>query len=116
MINDVPVFNFCDNIITISGRAIPEHAAVAWFDFLDKLKVYVKSTYHLTIDFKLEYYNSSSSMYITDMFHILSNCRACKAVVNWYYYPADETSMENGEIYKESNSKVTVNLIERDKK
>ena len=109
-----PVFTFNNEEISITGRAIPELASLAWCGFLHDLKEYLKKVERLTINFKLDYFNSASSRYITDMFSILSdNARNCKATVNWYYFDGDDTTMENGEIYKERNLKIKVNIIKR---
>lgn len=115
MNDDNPIFDFNDEVINITGRAIPELASLAWCGFLDDLKQYIKSKTRLIINFRLDYFNSSSSRYITDMFSILSEfSRQCRTTVNWYYFDGDDTTMENGEIYKERNLKIKVNLIKRD--
>jgi hypothetical protein len=112
--DELPVFDFNGETIIISGRAIPEHAGMAWVSFLEDLKVYVLQHKKLTIEFKLDYFNSASSRYITDMFNILEeSAKTTKSTVNWYYFQADETTFENGEIYQERARKVKINLIER---
>jgi len=114
MIQDNPVFTFNDEVINITGRAIPELASLAWCGFLEDLREYVKSKNRLLVNFKLDYFNSSSSRYITDMFSILSEyARQCRTTVNWYYFEGDETTYENGEIYQERNLKIKINLIMR---
>jgi hypothetical protein len=112
-VNELPKFEFQDGVINITGRAIPENAGIAWNEFLGGLFRLLQTAKQLTINFKLDYYNSSSSIYLTDMFNMLNTCKSCKSVVNWYYFAADETAFENGEIYQESYTKVKVNLNER---
>jgi hypothetical protein len=113
-LNEIPKFDFDRNEINITGRSIPEYAAPAWFDFLEKLRVYIHKRNLLFINFNLDYFNSASSIYITDMFNVLEeNYKTCRSTVNWYYYEADETTMEDGEIYKEQFTKIKINLIKR---
>jgi glucan-binding YG repeat protein len=113
-LNEIPKFDFDQNEINITGRSIPEFAAPAWFDFLEELRIYIKKRNLLYLNFKLDYYNSSSSIYINDMFNVLTeNAKICRSTVNWYYFEADETTMEDGEIYKEQHPKIKINLISR---
>lgn len=121
---DMPVFEWTDDSITLTGKAIPEFAAQSWTPFILELEEFfnkqiLKSVKRekFTVNFKLDYYNSSSNAFISKMFDILqknSNKRDC--VVNWYYFEADDDGAgDDGEMYRDSSlyKKVAVNLIIR---
>ena len=120
---DMPKFIWTDNSVTLIGRAIPEFAIQAWAEFMVTLNNYFKDIpmkmldrKKLTVDFKLDFYNSASSIFITEMFRVLqSNWGKCDITVNWYYFEADEDTEADGEMYRDSNlyKKITVNLIQR---
>ncbi|MBN2350316.1 MAG: SiaC family regulatory phosphoprotein [Bacteroidales bacterium] len=66
----------------------------------------------ITINFKLEYINTSSSKWIL---HILKTLQAVKPdadiLINWYYEEDDESIEEAGEVYQ-SLLRIPFNLIE----
>jgi len=122
MISDIPKIEFNNNTVEITGRAIPEFAAMAWNPILNEIRKFINLLTHkklkdrfIIIDFKLDYFNSASNPAINKLFDMLTeNAHRCKPTVNWFYFEADEKTMENGEIYKERNTKVTINLVIRD--
>jgi hypothetical protein len=120
---DMPKFIWTENSVTMTGRAMPEFAIQAWVEFMYTLnkhfepiqmKMLDRETF--TVNFKLDFYNSASSIYITEMFRVLqSNWSKCDCIVNWYFFEADEDTEIDGEMYRDSNlyRKVKVNLIKR---
>lgn len=111
--SDMPEFLISGNILTIKGKALPEFADMAWIPFLNRYIDFIKKHKEIVINFDLDY-NSSSSRFITDMFRITSmNWPFVKCVVNWYSFPEDENNLANIELYKESNPKITFNLISK---
>lgn len=114
---DMPLFLFDGEHISITGRALPEFAPLAWFPFLEKLMEHIFDLEKVTVDFKLDFYNSSSSRFITDMFDILDKNRLrCVPTVNWHYFEADEDTLADGEMWRDTFKNVKINLISRDEK
>lgn len=110
--NDMPVFSWHDNIVDISGHAKPEFAHIAWANFIQNLKIFIEINKGIIVNFKLDYYNSSSSRFITEMFRML-NASKNRNKVNWYHFTNDEDSIETAEIYTEDYPRVYIKLIER---
>lgn len=111
---DMPLFIFDGEYISISGKALPEFAPLAWKPFLDKLREHILTISKVTVDFKLDYYNSASSRFITDMFTILDQNRLkCTPIINWYYFKLDEDTMADGEMWKDTFKRLNIALIEK---
>ena len=67
----------------------------------------------LTVIFMFEYFNTSSSRSIIDIFRNLKkmNAEGLEVEINWFYEEEDEDMLESGEDYSELVS-MPVNLIE----
>jgi hypothetical protein len=111
---DMPRFFWHENTIDICGHAKPEFAPLSWQNFLKNFSEFLKDKKSIIVNFKLEYYNSASSRFITEMFVILTKNYKLKPIVNWYYFKDDEDSVEDAEIYQENYPKIKVKLIQRD--
>ncbi len=75
---------------------------------------YAKAAKEKTVvSIQLEYFNTSSSKCILDVFKKLENLKKGKSdvVINWYYEEDDEDMLEAGEDY-ESIIKVPFKMIE----
>ncbi|MFT5582091.1 MAG: hypothetical protein ACI9G9_001356 [Psychromonas sp.] len=89
--------------LELKGRSIPEnsvefyHPLNEWIDFYgaDPKKV-------TTVDIKLEYFNTSSSKCILDLFKKLEKLsgKNTDVKVNWYFEEDDEDMEEAGEDYQ----------------
>lgn len=110
---DMPKFEWHDNTVEINGHAKPEFAPQAWQNFIQNLNEFLNDKKEIVINFKLNYYNSASNRFITEMFIILTKNYKLHPVVNWYHFKNDEDSIEDAEIYQENYPKVKVNLIVR---
>lgn len=112
--NDVPKFEFSGNEINISGKSIPEDADSVWRVFLRQLTPYIDKLNEVTINFKLDIFNTASSLYLTNIFEIISlyNTR-CKININWYFFEEDEDMQFLGETYQERNPKLHIKLLKR---
>lgn len=107
----MPIFSLMDEVILITGKATPEFAPLAWKQFIDDLKEHIKGKRRLILNFKLDLYNSSSSRFITEMLNILDqNYTKCKSIVNWFYFPNDDTTFEDGEMYAETFKNIEFNF------
>lgn len=91
--------------LSISGRSLPEDVTVFYQPVFDWLKI-LKETLsgELTVEIKLEYFNTASSKILLDIFMTLEDMcdgdKSC-AKVNWHYDENDEDMLEAGQEYKE---------------
>jgi len=93
-------FNKSDKYLLIEGRSILENPIEFYKPLMSELKSCVKSdSGKMEIDFKLEYFNTTSSLAILDMLKLLRNLNTDKneVVINWYYDEGDDDVLEIGE-------------------
>lgn len=101
-------------VMEIKGRSIPENSIEFYKPLVDWLDEYAKSPKDLTqVNIQLEYFNTSSSKCILDVFKKLENIHKGKSevTINWYYEEDDEDMLEAGEDY-ESIIRVPFKMIE----
>ena len=101
-------------IIEIKGRSIPENSIEFYKPLVDWLEEYAKKPFEKTqVNVQLEYFNTSSSKCILDVFKKLEAIHKTKhdVVINWYYEEDDEDMLEAGEDY-ESIIRVPFKMIE----
>jgi len=94
--------NVESGIIEIKGRSIPENSIDFYRPVVEWLDKYADSPAPETkVNIQLEYFNTSSSKCILDVFKKLEPIKkANKDIhVNWYYEEDDEEMMEAGETY-----------------
>ena len=107
-------FNADTGIIEIKGRSIPENSVEFYKPLVDWLEAYKSDPLpHTKVNIQLEYFNTSSSKCILDVFKKLEAInKGDKAVeINWYYEEDDEDMLEAGEDY-ESIIQVPFNMLE----
>jgi len=97
-------FDASSGILEIMGRSIPENTFEFFNPVLTWLEEYAKSPAAKTIvKVNLEYFNTSSSKYILEIFKraksILNDGN--DVLVEWYYEEDDEEMMETGEDYED---------------
>ncbi|MBN2349814.1 MAG: DUF1987 domain-containing protein [Bacteroidales bacterium] len=100
--------------IEIKGRSIPENSIEFYKPLVDWLDDYAGSPKELTkVDVHLEYFNTSSSKCILDVFKKLEAIHKNKheVLINWFYEEDDEDMLEAGEDY-ESIIRVPFRMIE----
>ena len=100
-----PTINFDieKGFLEIKGRSIPENSIEFYkplVDWLEKYAAKPKSTTNVNI--QLEYFNTSSSKCILDVFKKLEfiHKNGSEIVINWYYEQDDEDMLEAGEDYQ----------------
>ncbi len=101
-------------VLEIKGRSIPENSIEFYKPLVDWLEDYSKQPYKKTeVNIQLEYFNTSSSKCILDVFKKLEsiNQGGNDVLINWYYEEDDEDMLEAGEDY-ESIIKVPFKMIE----
>jgi len=96
-------FDFNSGEILIKGRSIPENSIEFYKPLVDSLESYANSPQNNTIvNIQLEYFNTSSSKCILDVFKKLEkiNTASNTVVINWHYEEDDEDMLEAGEDYE----------------
>lgn len=100
--------------VEIKGRSIPENSVEFYKPLVDWLEDYKKSPApKTTVNIQLEYFNTSSSKCILDVFKKLEDINKgdAEVLINWYYEEDDEDMLEAGEDY-ESIIRVPFKMIE----
>ncbi|HBX53330.1 MAG: nuclear pore complex subunit [Bacteroidetes bacterium RIFOXYA12_FULL_35_11] len=107
-------FNHETGKIEIKGRSIPENSIEFYKPLVDWLEQYGAAPQKLTeVNVQLEYFNTSSSKCILDVFKKLEAIYkgGNEVVINWYYEEDDEDMLEAGEDYQ-SIIKIPFKMIE----
>ena len=97
-------FNHATGILEIAGRSIPENSVDFYKPVLDWLDNYNESPQPKTeFVFKLEYFNTSSSKCLLDIFRKLEKLKenGNNTIVKWYFDEDDEDMEESGEDFQE---------------
>lgn len=99
-----PLVNFDPDkgLLEIKGRSSPENSILFYQKIIDGLDEFAQSDREkLQANFSFEYFNTSSSKCLFDVFKRLSKLDELgkKLVINWYYEEDDEDMMEAGEDY-----------------
>ncbi len=100
-----PTINFdtTKGFLEIKGRSIPENSIEFYKPLVDWLEKYAAKPQSATnVNIQLEYFNTSSSKCILDVFKKLEaiNKGGSAVVINWYYEEDDEDMLEAGEDYQ----------------
>lgn len=101
-------------VVEIKGRSIPENSIEFYRPIVEWLDEYAKSpNKKTTVNVQLEYFNTSSSKCILDIFKKLESLKKARneVIINWYYEEDDEDMLESGEDY-ESIIRVPFKMIE----
>ena len=89
-----------DEKLLIKGRSMPEDVKVFYQPLLDWAGAIQVGT--LSVDFNLEYMNSSSSKKLLYVLKVLdANNYIKKLTINWFYEEGDEEALESGQIFEE---------------
>ncbi len=108
------IFDANTGTFEIKGRSIPENSVEFYKPIVDWLEKYKENPLSKTdVNIKLEYFNTSSSKCILDVFKKLEAIHKAKneVQINWYYEEDDEDMLEAGEDY-ESIIRVPFKMIE----
>ncbi|MCK5538493.1 MAG: DUF1987 domain-containing protein [Bacteroidales bacterium] len=110
-------FNAESGKLEIKGRSIPENSIEFYKPMVDWLEEYGKNPAESTeVNIQLEYFNTSSSKCILDVFKKLENISKAdrsKVIINWHYEEDDEDMLEAGEDYQ-SILHIPFKMIETD--
>lgn len=97
-------FNAQEGKLEFRGRSIPENSIEFYtpiFEWIDKYSIQPKSETNVNI--QLEYFNTSSSKCLLDIFKKLQSLHISsksKVTVTWFYEEDDEDMLEAGEDYQ----------------
>jgi hypothetical protein len=97
------ILNSDINVFEVSGRSIPEDSIGFYKKILDWVDEYSKAPNPKTnFRFQLEYFNTSSSKCLLDLFRKLEKMYKAghEVVITWNYDADDEDMEETGEDYK----------------
>lgn len=92
------------NRLEFHGKSLPEDSNEFYNPIIDWFKKYVVSPNRETVVlFKLDYFNSSSSKKLLDIFYVLNEIHRQKKVIliHWYYRSDDDDMRESGETFSE---------------
>jgi hypothetical protein len=107
-------FDASEGIFEIKGRSIPENSVEFYKPLNEWLDNYMQVPLGTTVvNIRLEYFNTSSSKCILDVFKRLEAIHKSKhdVEINWFYEEDDEDMLEAGEDY-DSIIKVPFKMIE----
>jgi len=107
-------FDASKGVLEIKGRSIPENSIEFYRPLVEWLEKYKNNPAPKTeVHVQLEYFNTSSSKCILDLFKKLEDIVKAQheVVINWYYEEDDEDMLEAGEDY-ESIIKVPFKMVE----
>jgi hypothetical protein len=92
-------FDGSTGVLEIKGRSIPENSIEFYKPLMDWIEHYAREAKPKTIiNIQLEYFNTSSSKCLLDLFKKLEAINN-EIVINWYYEEDDEDMLEAGEDY-----------------
>ena len=96
-------FDTTKGFLEIKGRSIPENSIEFYKPLVDWLEKYATKPQAATnVNIQLEYFNTSSSKCILDVFKKLEaiNKSGSQVVINWFYEEDEEDMLEAGEDYQ----------------
>lgn len=96
-------FDFNGGVLEIKGRSIPENSIEFYKPLVEWLEKYAGQPQSKTnINIQLEYFNTSSSKCILDVFKKLESIHknGSEILINWHYEQDDEDMLEAGEDYQ----------------
>ncbi|SFE93964.1 DUF1987 domain-containing protein [Thermoflexibacter ruber] len=96
-------FNAQTNILEMSGESYHEYTIEFFQPIFEWLSTYLSQPGRsFVFNFKMTYFNTSSSRRFLEIFDMLENYvknKGGKAEVNWYYKEGDLDMLESGEEY-----------------
>ena len=108
------LFDAEEGLIELKGRSIPENSIEFYKPIVESFENYSRVPKSSTkVEIQLEYFNTSSSKCILDLFKKLESIHKAgnEVKINWYYEEDDEDMLEAGEDYQ-AIIKVPFTMIE----
>jgi len=111
-------FNYETGILLLEGVSIPENTVDFYSEPVQWLKDYVEKPKDKTVfDVKLEYFNTSTSVILLNLFRLLAKLvQNSDLVINWYFEEDDIEMDEAGQDYAKmmEGTGTIFNIIEVD--
>ncbi len=105
------IFDYNSGELLIEGISIPENTTSFYEDVMTWLTEYTeKSQVKTVLSLKLEYFNTSTSVVLLNIFKAFSEIKASELLVKWYFEEDDVEMEEVGEDYM-NITKVPFELI-----
>lgn len=107
-------FDLGSGVFEITGRSIPENSIDFYKPLMAWLDQYIASPLDETkLKVKLEYFNTSSSKILVEIFRKLEKVHKAgkRVTIDWYYEEEDEDMLDSGEDFKDIIS-LPINLIQ----
>ncbi|MFC2123744.1 DUF1987 domain-containing protein [Bacteroidota bacterium] len=98
------IFKPKSGLFEISGKSIPENSAQFFDPVISWINEYISNpAATTTMIIKLEYFNTSSSKYLVEIFRKLEVLvkSGKEVLIKWFYEEEDEDMLESGEDFKE---------------
>ena len=106
-------------VLSIKGSSFPENTYNFYQPIFSWLTEFLEQSdfRKLEIHLDLNYYNSSSSKVFMNLFHLLETHfdSGKNLMINWYYDPDDQDSMEEGEDFGIGLEALPFNLVPKSK-
>lgn len=111
-------FNSEEGVLEFKGRSSPENSIQFYSHINEKLDQYIQNengSAELVVNFEFDYFNSSSSKCLWDVFKklVIIREKGKKVTVNWFYDEDDEDMKESGEDFRDLMD-LEFNFIERE--
>ncbi len=107
-------FDYDKGVLLMEGVSVPENTVDFYNPIVFWLREYVQNPKeHTTFDLKLEYFNTSTSVVLLNMFRALSELGEDKLTINWHYEEDDVEMEEAGQDYSNMvNAKFNIIAVE----
>jgi hypothetical protein len=93
-------FSASEGKLELKGRSIPENSLDFYKPLIDWVDKYSsEAPAETNVHVQLEYFNTSSSKCLLDLFKRMEGLRG-KVTIHWYYEQDDEDMLEAGEDYE----------------
>lgn len=106
-------YDAASRTLEFSGQSYPEDSIPFYSAIIEKLQTHLaEDSGPLNVDFRLDYFNTSSSKRLVDLLHCLEKHHEQyqNIQVNWYFADGDEEMQESGEDFR-LDLKLPFNLI-----
>lgn len=106
--------NFDEGKILLAGISIPEDPYAFYSPVIAEIDSYVLNPQEITVlEFKLEYFNTSSTLVIRNLIRDLSqNLTNSKLIVKWYHEEYDDDMKEAGDEFRMLFDGIPFEIIE----
>jgi hypothetical protein len=106
------IMDYENGLLEIIGESYPENSLGFYKPVYDWLNKCIQDKVQLKVNFKLNYFNTSSSKCVIDILDSLDKyfLSAGKVEINWYYEEDDDDMKETGEEFS-SDLKVPFQLV-----